>query len=104
MVMAPMLRAPGGRCFSKTDLVDRTLATALPWPRHDHHLARGDDLEPLVVAGPVGGRRLADQLGEPGREGAEARAPDREADLRNGQVAAAKERLRPLDPPGHEIG
>src|SRR5690242_15763799 len=103
-VMEPMLRASGPRCFSKTDLVGGSRAPALPRPRHDHHLAGGDDLEPVVVAGPVGGRRLADELREPGRERPETRAADREADLGDALIAPAQERLCPLDAAGHEVG
>src|SRR5689334_11079511 len=62
-----------------------------------------DGGERPVVAGPVGARRLADKLGEPGAERAERRAADRHADLGHRQVAAPQQRLRPLDPPGHQV-
>src|SRR3712207_8351705 len=44
------------------------------------------------------------ELGEPRAEGAERRAADREADLRDGEIAAAQQRHRPLDPARHEVG
>ena len=52
----------------------------------------------------VGAGRHADQFGESRAERAQRRAPDREADLGDGHVAATQQRHRPLDASSHEIG
>ena len=60
-------------------------------------------LERAVVARSVGRRCLAHQLGEARAERAERRTPNCHADLGDRQVAAAQQRLRPLDSPRHQI-
>src|SRR4051794_11052014 len=66
------------------------------------HAARHAD-ELAVVAGAVGGRRLAHELGEARAERAKRRAPDLQADLRDREVAAPQQRLRALDAPRHQV-
>lgn len=51
--------------------------------------AGGNGRVPVVVAGTVGTRTLANQFGEPRAERSERRTPNRKADFRDGQVAAA---------------
>src|SRR5262245_51134057 len=57
----------------------------------------------VMAAGPVGARALADELGESGAERTQRRTPDREADLGDREIAAPQQRLRPLDPAGHQV-
>ena len=57
-----------------------------------------------MVTVPVGRGGLADQLGEACAERAERRTADGQAHLGDGQVAAAQQRLRPLDAPRHQVG
>ena len=52
---------------------------------------------------PVGARRDAHQLGEPGAEGAQRLAADLEAHLGDAEVAAAQQRHRALDASGHQV-
>src|SRR5581483_10927890 len=66
--------------------------------------AAGHARKRAVVGAAVGGRRRADELREARAERAERRAADREADLGDRQVAAAQQKLRPLDPAGHQVG
>ena len=56
-----------------------------------------------VVAGPVGARRLPDQLGEAAAERPQRRRAHRHAHLGDGQVTAAQQRHRALDPAGHQV-
>src|SRR4051794_23504384 len=66
------------------------------------HAARHAD-ELAVVAGAVGGRRLAHELGEARAERPQRRAADLQADLRDREVAAPQQRLRALDAPRHQV-
>src|ERR1700683_163721 len=103
-VMAHTLRGYGDGCFSETARFPPPLAAVLARSGQDHRQTGGHDTQLVVVTGAVRGRRLADELGEPGGEGAEARPPDGEADIGHAQVAPAQQRLGPLYAPGHEIG
>src|SRR5690242_5286281 len=103
MVMAPMLRAARGSRFSETDLVAGPRAAVLAGPLGDPPPARRDDPALVVVAGPVGRGRLADELGEAGGERSEARTADGKADVGHAHVAVSKQRLGPLDPARHQV-
>jgi hypothetical protein len=71
MVMAPTLGWCGDGCFSETALFRAPLAPAPARPGQHHRLAGRHDTQLVVVAGALRGRRLADELGEPGGKGAE---------------------------------
>src|SRR6266700_7746162 len=74
------------------------------WPGDVPGDAAGQAGELAVVAGTVGGRRLAGELGEAGAERAERAEADRHAHVGDRQLAQAQQRLGPLDPPGHQVG
>src|SRR5689334_1298971 len=103
-VMAATLGRCGGVGFSEPALFAAPAPPALARPGEHHRLAAGDRAQLVVVAGPVGARRLADELGEAGGERAQARTAHLEADLGHGEVTAAQQRLGALDAPRHEVG
>ena len=65
--------------------------------------AAGDGGQRPVIAVAVGGRGLSRQLGEAGAERPERGAPHRQADLGDRLVAAAQQRLGPLDAARHQV-
>jgi len=81
--MPMTLGGRGDGCFSETTLSP----AAPPRPGQHHRLAARQEAEVAVVTRAVRARRLPNELGEAGAEGTEARAADREADIRHAQVA-----------------
>src|SRR5262249_26279532 len=81
-----------GRRFSIPDRSER-----------GQHQARGHLLRPRVVARPIGGWALTNQLRETRAEPAHRLAAYVVADFGNRQVTPAEQRHRPLDPAGHQI-
>src|SRR4051812_12791206 len=93
--MALTLKGCADGSFSETAL----LLGWLPWTGEHHRVAARHGLQLAVVARAVGAGGLADELGEPGRERAEARTTHGEADVGHAHVTTTQQGLRSLDAP-----
>src|SRR5580704_1756523 len=96
--MSATLRAAGQERFS-----DPAWLRDPPRPGPGARHARWDRCEPGVVAGLVGGRRLAYEARERRAERAERGESHGYAHVSHGHVAAAQQRHRPFHAPGLQV-
>src|SRR6202040_1701669 len=101
----PRLAGPrlAGPRLAGPRLAGPRLAGQSAGPGMQHQRARRDLRGGAVVARAVLAGAHPGQFGEPGAERARRDEPDRVAHLGHRHVAAAQQRLGPLDPAGHQV-